>query len=51
MTIHTYTPDMMHPLCPTCGRAVPQDTNTPEEPWQGACAAGHTFTYQLDDED
>lgn len=48
MTIYTYTPDLTRPLCPTCGAPVPQDTDTPETPWQGTCRAGHTFTFQLE---
>ncbi len=50
MTIYTYTPDLTHPLCPTCGASVPQATDTPATPWQGTCRVGHTFTFQLENE-
>lgn len=51
MTIYTYTPDLMRPLCPICGAPVPQDTDTPETPWQGTCPAGHSHTFQLEDDE
>ncbi|MBE4026206.1 hypothetical protein HJ128_23100 [Vibrio parahaemolyticus] len=49
MTIYTYTSDLTRPLCPTCGRRVTQDTDTPETPWDGTCSSGHSFTFQLED--
>ncbi|MDW1542413.1 hypothetical protein [Vibrio sp. YT-17] len=50
MTIYTYTSDLTRPLCPTCGNPVPQDTDTPDTPWNGTCSAGHSFTFQLEDD-
>lgn len=50
-SIFTYTPDLTRPMCPICGAQVPQDTDTPEIPWQGTCTGGHTFTFQLEDEE
>jgi hypothetical protein len=51
--IYTYTPDMMRPCCPNCGAAVDQFsfTDNPEDPWQGTCPNGHTYTFQLEDDE
>lgn len=50
MTIYTYTPDMTRPLCPECGSAVSQETDTPEIAWVGVCGRGHEHTFQLEEE-
>ena len=47
----TYTPDMTRPYCATCGTPVDGDTDTPEIEWEATCRAGHTHTYQLDNDD
>lgn len=49
--LYTYTPDLMRPLCPDCGREVSQGDVNPEEEWIGTCAAGHTHRYLLEDEE
>ena len=49
MSIYTYTPDMMRPECPVCGRYVQQTTDTPEIEWLGTCPNGHQHTFQLEE--
>lgn len=50
-TVFTYTPDMSYPICPDCGCKVVQHTNSPERPWAGTCADGHTKTYMLEQDE
>lgn len=50
-SIYSYTPDLTRPYCAKCGCAVEQRTDTPEIPWIGTCELGHSFTYQLENEE